>query len=714
MEKNYDFRERLRAVHKANRKNDAVWQRITGTVVSDDSQIVFPDGADRLVRNAARDLQEYFEVSLGVYVKTVPESKKSGGRAITLRFGLEAEPSSYRLTSDGENIVIWGSDGRGIAQGCYYLEDRMNLNEGPVLELCDVRKSPLYSPRMTHSGYGLDQFPEETLRTLAHFGMDAILVFVKDLDVTAHGYLDFNDLIRRAADWGIDVYAYSRHHNTMHPDEEGAREFYASIYGDLFTKCPGLRGIVFVGESAEFPSRDPRSMMTTRFLNGYAKATPGTPYPGWFPCTDWADWVKLVREVIREVSPATDIVFWTYNWNRKPEEDRLALIRNLPRDVSLQATFEMGVLEPITPTVTRATADYTLSYTGPGDYFTSEAKEASKCGMKVYTMSNTGGATWDFGVIPYLPAPYRWKMRWDNLRYAHDEWNLRGLMECHHYGFYPSFIGELHKAHCWSPAEDFDALIRRIAVRDYGEENADEVLEAWKLVSDGMSYYVASSCDQYGAFRIGPAYPLLAGKDAQIPTVPYAFFGGNKICRTMYPVDLDEKGDQLQYELDQNAKLEGCLRKAAGLLEGVLPRLDEEKAADGKRMWALVRFMEYTCRTVLHVKRWHQLKWRLGFRFVPSEGKSKPSEMTLCNDIFSALSGKERAYIIGQMKELAEAEIENARRTIPLVELDSRLGYEPSMEYIGDKAHLLWKIETTKNALEQEILPLMKETEEVQ
>ena len=58
------------------------------------------------------------------------------------------------------------------------------------------------------------------------------------------------------------------------------------------------------------------------------------------------------------------------------------------------------------------------------------------------------------------------------------------------------------------------------------------------------------------------------------------------------------------------------------------------------------------------------------------------------------------------MRELAEAELENARRTIPLVELDSRLGYEPSMEYIGDKEHLLWKIETTKRALEEEILPL--------
>lgn len=708
MEKNYDFRERLRAVHKENRRRDGAWEKIDGAVVDDTWEIVFPDGAGKVILNAAWDLQEYFRVSMGVYVKIVPASKKSGGKAITLEMGLAAEPSSYRLRCEVEGIWIQGSDERGTAQGCYALEDRMNLNGGPVLERCDLQKAPLYSPRMTHSGYGLDLFPDDYLRVLAHYGMDAILVFVKDQDITAHGYLDFNDLIRRAADWGIDVYAYSRHHNTLHPSDEGAREFYASLYGTLFTKCPGLKGIVFVGESAEFPSKDPRSMMTTRYLNGYAKAEPGKSYPGWFPCTDWADWVKLVREVIREVKPDADIVFWTYNWSRKPAEDRLALIRNLPRDISLEATFEMGVREAITPTVTRATADYTLSYTGPGDYFLSEAKEGAACGLKVYTMSNTGGATWDFGVIPYVPAPYRWKKRWDQMKFAHDNYNLRGLMECHHFGFYPSFVGELHKAHCFSPVEDFDTLIYRIAVRDYGEDNADKVLEAWHLASEGMGEYVASNYDQYGAFRIGPAYPLLAGRDAQIPTVPYAFFGGNKICRTMYPVDPEAKADQLAYELEQNTKLETYLRRAGDLLEEVLPCLTPAQRAEGERMWALLRFMEYTCRTVLHVKRWQQLKWRLGFRFASENGKSGNDPMELCEEVFRSLSKEERAEIIEEMRELAEAELENARRTIPLVELDSRLGYEPSMEYIGDKEHLLWKIETTKRALEEEILPLLQ------
>ena len=51
------------------------------------------------------------------------------------------------------------------------------------------------------------------------------------------------------------------------------------------------------------------------------------------------------------------------------------------------------------------------------------------------------------------------------------------------------------------------------------------------------------------------------------------------------------------------------------------------------------------------------------------------------------------------MAEVAKNEIENAKNTIPLVERDSRLGFEPSMEYMCDKAHLEWKIFHTEKAI---------------
>ena len=47
---------------------------------------------------------------------------------------------------------------------------------------------------------------------------------------------------------------------------------------------------------------------------------------------------------------------------------------------------------------------------------------------------------------------------------------------------------------------------------------------------------------------------------------------------------------------------------------------------------------------------------------------------------------------LDNMKKVALEEIENTRSAIPLVRMNSRLGWEPSMEYLADEEHLLWKI----------------------
>jgi hypothetical protein len=51
----------------------------------------------------------------------------------------------------------------------------------------------------------------------------------------------------------------------------------------------------------------------------------------------------------------------------------------------------------------------------------------------------------------------------------------------------------------------------------------------------------------------------------------------------------------------------------------------------------------------------------------------------------------------------AEREIANAEAATPLVRADSRLGWEPSMGYMTDEAHLRWKIAHTRRVLEQEL-----------
>ena len=60
---------------------------------------------------------------------------------------------------------------------------------------------------------------------------------------------------------------------------------------------------------------------------------------------------------------------------------------------------------------------------------------------------------------------------------------------------------------------------------------------------------------------------------------------------------------------------------------------------------------------------------------------------------------KEADKHLDRIEALAHEEIENAKDTIPVVEFDSRLGWEPSMEYVCDKWHLEWKIRQVNSAL---------------
>jgi hypothetical protein len=50
----------------------------------------------------------------------------------------------------------------------------------------------------------------------------------------------------------------------------------------------------------------------------------------------------------------------------------------------------------------------------------------------------------------------------------------------------------------------------------------------------------------------------------------------------------------------------------------------------------------------------------------------------------------------------------NAQNAIPHVEADSRLGWEPSMEYMTDRWHLEWKIKQVRATINDDIATYRK------
>ncbi len=694
---NYEFRKRYSVVHKPNRRDTDKKCPKGYTEVNAEWCITVPENADVVMMNAARDLIDYFFTSMNISLQLISECE-SGEYSKKIVYGTDPsiKEHSYRFAISENEIILCGHDSRMAAQAGYFLEDLMNLLEGPFAEKQDTVRTSLFNPRMVHSGYGLDMYPTEHLINIAHSGISSLLVFVKGIDTTPHGYEDFNDLCRRAARYGLDVYAYAKLANRKHPDEPDAEEFYDNLYGKLWDKCPGFKGLIFVGESCEFPSKDERSAMIRRLdnvdENGKWVGWVDKPYPGWWPCYDYPDLMNVVKKVVYKRRPDADIVLWSYNWCDAPAENRKALIDTLPKDIALQATFEMGetVMRDGIP---NKTVDYTLFFPGPGEYFSTEAKYAKENGLRFYSMTNTGGLTWDVGVIPYLPMPYQWMKRYEGMVDAHYKYGLVGTMDSHHFGFSPSFIGDLAKWAFHAPHVDLDEVLHRLAARDFSAESANKVCEAYKLMSDGLHYHISTNPDQYGPCRIGPSYPFILFEhedDVQIPTVPYAHFGGNKITCPVYGHHADANGFDLFKDDEDKAKFDYEIKNyriaeknyaaAVEIFESILPSVPEKKREDAERIAGLCKFIRNTMRTAINVKEFAKLKF-----------------------ILKDTHGAERNEVVGKLLEICKAEEANALDTIPLVEFDSRLGYEPSMEYMTDKAHIDWKLGLLREVMEKEL-----------
>ena len=693
-EKKYDFRKDLDTVHRNALRNMSLSPLPHESAVNENWNIRIAEDASGFIVNAARDLADYLFVSMNLSVgirKGGFDEKNSIILKVAERGKLKVR-RSFLFRCDSGSIVIEGADERGTAMGGYYLEDLMNLREAPFIEHTQhLLKEPLFSPRMVHSAYGMDVFTEKYLSGIAHLGYDSILVYVDGKEQGKQGPVDFNSVIDMAESAGLDVYFYSAFQNLHHPEDKGAKEFYDTVYGGLFRRYPKAKGLILVGESCQFPSHDPHTTMTIH-RSGECCYRSGKPMPGWWPCDDFPLFVETVRDAVRKVSPEADIVLWTYNWAAAPKELRTKLIDRLPKDITVELNFELHDNVKIWGTQERA-LDYTISLPGPSRLFHDEGTAARRNGLRLYAMSNTGGRTWDFGAVPYIPVPMQWGRRMENLLEARKNYGLSGLMESHHFGMYPSIIAELGKWLFWSNGpKSKEEILRKMAVRCFSENTADAVMEIWKEWSDAAGEFITPIDDQYGPCRVGPSYPFLFGACSLRQTwgmtmkFPWTKFNKYEIAMPVYSVVNDPDGldigpRRIKAEIRHLPELIKRWNSGADRMESLLVQIETRKHPAARKMIALARYIANTLATVLHIKQW----WLENLRLL-AEDDPERSEA-----------------ILGRIILIAQEELENARATIPLVEQDSSLGYEPSMDYVTDRSHLEWKIRQLTSVLERDI-----------
>ena len=684
-EQKYDFRTRMREHYLKYRRKENLSCGAEEVEIGGSWQITC--GPHFLEERAAFDLKRFLSSVMGVTFEG------NGGKEILITSGndLEARPGcSFKVTEN--RIEIRGTNPRGALYGVIHLEDMMRNAEAPFLPKGEFSYTPLTRMRSTHSGSGLDHFPDWQLDCILHAGFTAIDLFVSGIDETTQGHVDIAALIDRAEQYGLDVVIYNYQTCYVHPDDEGAEKAFDKVFGELFRRYPKAAAIHLCGESLEFPSRDTTTIKKSEVEEG-SEGLQATQQPtGYYPNSDYPDYLAKVSQAIHKAAPGAEVIFNTYNWGWAPLEPRKKFLEAMPKSVNLQVTYDIfksndshGLKRPL--------MDYSIFAVEPGEYFDTEVKAASEVGIRnIRVTSNLAGTTWDFGCVPFAPVPFRWAKRMEILREYLLKYDVNSFYDSHHFGWFPNVCNDLAKAFFSdTPPADAAEFLRNIARRDYGENAADNVVEVWRLWSAAMDHYVGSNEDQYGPWRVGPAYPFVfhvaitRTMDDKIVKFPFTknAYKSNCMVKPMYtPFENDAQSPgPLRYKVE-TCELETMLEmwgKGVELLEKTLPLGDKEKMEDLERLLGIGKFCYNAIRTTLGVKRWRMGNLRL---------------QCCCER-------EEMEKILEELEALLEAEKENVLATLPLVEADSRLGWEPRMDYVCDAPHLQWKLRQLAIASEE-------------
>ena len=291
--------------------------------------------------------------------------------------------------------------------------------------------------------------------------------------------------------------------------------------------------------------------------------------------------------------------------------------------------------------------------------------------------------TWDCGVAPYIPAMQQWGKRFRRIVEANEKWNLTGLMEGHHNGWFPGPVQECAKRYFRRPELGFEDAMRKTAVHFYGEKAADPVIRGWQFWSDAVNSYLPGFDDQAGPLRVGPAYPLLfepiqypyEDSKSNVPdfsvitTVPYK---PEQLTGPSYA------GIRLHEDIRVMTGALALWKKGNDIMRQALELVPDRLKAEAVRQIGVGFFFGHALRTMVNTKRWYILNQKLKVE----------ADRAAAN------------AILDEMSSILKDEIANAEETIPLTENDSRLGWEPRMQYVGHAENIRWKIGQCRRVLD--------------
>ena len=274
---------------------------------------------------------------------------------------------------------------------------------------------------------------------------------------------NMNELIERAAKYGIKVFIYMQPPRAIwegdvfwkkHGDVAGCveespdhdenmiklvslctstdkvRKYLKESSAALAKKLPGLGGVILITAS-EYPSHCWARRGSICDAMGHYHDFNRTTCPRCSkrkPGDIVNEVIKNVRDGIKDVDKAMEIVAWNWSWNAYEKDPSPEIIKNLPKDVIYMADFERGSKKNILGK-DRPIDEYSLSFSGPSERFSKSTLCAKKAGLKIITKLQFG-TTHELATVPNIPLIAN---IFDKANYVRNN-KISGFMGCWNFG----------------------------------------------------------------------------------------------------------------------------------------------------------------------------------------------------------------------------------------------------------------------------------------
>jgi len=523
--------------------------------------------SDPLTNCLVEDFTSFMQRCMGIACSAASESTMTvrwrlvEGRDVGNRFDRQnPDVESFTIDVGDHELRLEASHPRGLVQGTHYLERLMADRGAPVLTRGRVERTPTFTPRITNSIF-IDsdqdvtdptQFSDAYLGLMSHFGANGIHLFADLWEVCRTeripelDSLDFDEkvnnlqaLCTRANAHGIDVYLCvvmkllpAEHPAFLaHPKVRGAASelmianvdqhclcsgseevlsFYDEVLFNLFSSLPDVAGMIcLVGGEGFF----------------HCFTRPSGDFSGATSCPNCRDRDASV-EVARLVNRAAAAVkrsgghksfyAWPYSafvWSGSEDRTQGAWMEQLSEDVSVIANFATGSPDEVNDDGVYLW-DYNIKTIGSSGVFATQREQLQARGRPIYAKVETCTTPLFFG-MPYIPVHQRWFGRWKAMAAE----PVAGFIgQWRFYGMNGSPPEEIQYQAAWNPQRSVDEVLRTIAARDFGlgKPQAGRVVEAWSSLSrawDDMPFSALLAGERAfymrGPLYLGPAHPLI-------------------------------------------------------------------------------------------------------------------------------------------------------------------------------------------------------------